>query len=120
MRRTSWGTLAVVGYLLSPLSWWNDLWVNIPLAYAVANLAHWLNVRLFLPAFITAYWVTNILGLILMHAGIRGAATEKSPAFNRAGALWWLAISIGYTAIMVALVHWGLLCPVEAYFQPGL
>lgn len=125
MRRTSWGTLAVVGYLLSPLSWWNDVWVNIPIAYAAANLSQVINSRLFLPTFIAAYWVTNILGLILMHTGVRGAATEKIPAFscqrqirpggNRARVLRWLAISLGYTALMVALVQWGILRPLEAY-----
>ncbi|MBU4199852.1 MAG: hypothetical protein KKG09_08030 [Verrucomicrobia bacterium] len=114
-RQTSWGTLAVLGYILSPLSWWNDLWVNIPIAYAVANLAQAMHPRFFLPAFVAAYWITNLFGLILMHVGIRGAATEKIPAFNRTGTLWWLAISLGYTAIMVALVHWGLLRPLAAY-----
>lgn len=28
--------IAVVGFVLSPLSWWNDLFVNIPLAYLFA------------------------------------------------------------------------------------
>ncbi len=30
------GIVAVIGYLLSPLSWWNDLFVNVPLAYLFA------------------------------------------------------------------------------------
>ena len=115
IRRTSWGALAVAGYVLSPLSWWNDLWVNIPIAYAIANLAYAANSRLFMPTFIAAYWVTNILGLILMHLGIRGSVTDKIPALNRAGMLWWLAISIGYTALIAALVHWDILRPVQAY-----
>ena len=115
IRRTSWGALAVFGYILSPLSWWNDLLVNIPIAYAVANLLYAVNSRLFIPAFIAAYWATNILGMILMHLGIRGSVTDKMPPLNRASILWWLAISIGYTALIAALVHWDILLPVEEY-----
>ena len=32
------GIIGTVGYLLSPLSWWNDLYFNIPIAYATAWL----------------------------------------------------------------------------------
>lgn len=117
MQRASWGTLAVLGYILSPLSWWNDLWVNIPLAYAAASLAQFLNPKFFLPVFVGAYWVTNLLGLILMHAGIRGAATEKVPGLTRAGAFWWLTISLGYTIAIALLVHWNILRPLETYIH---
>ena len=115
--RASWGTLAVLGYILSPLSWWNDLWVNIPIAYAAASLAQFLHPQLFLPVFVGAYWFTNLLGLILMHLGIRGAATDKIPALNRAGTFWWLAISLGYTIVIALLIHWGILRPLEAYLH---
>lgn len=116
IRRATWGLLAVLGYILSPLSWWNDLWINLPLAYAVANLAHAAGARMFLPTFIAAYWATNLLGLILMHVGIRGAATEKVPAFNSAGTYWWLALSLGYTAAIAVLVRLEILRPVGDYF----
>lgn len=29
---------ATVGYLLSPFSWWNDLYINFPIAYGMAYL----------------------------------------------------------------------------------
>ena len=35
-RKVCGGTLAFIGYMLSPLSWWNDLFVNWPLALAFA------------------------------------------------------------------------------------
>jgi hypothetical protein len=94
--------------------------VNIPIAYTCANLAHVLNPRLYLSAFIAAYWITNLLGLILMHVGIRGAATAKVPSFNLAGALWWLAMSLGYTFLIAALVHWDILRPLQAYLSGTL
>lgn len=32
------GLITAVGYVLSPLSFWNDMLVNIPLAYGFAYL----------------------------------------------------------------------------------
>ena len=29
-RRVAGGFLGFIGYMLSPLSWWNDLFVNVP------------------------------------------------------------------------------------------
>ena len=31
-RKMSGGVMAFIGFMLSPLSWWNDLFVNVPLA----------------------------------------------------------------------------------------
>jgi hypothetical protein len=35
-REIAGGTLALIGYMLSPLSWWNDMFINVPLALAFA------------------------------------------------------------------------------------
>lgn len=37
-RKIGGGTLAFIGFMLSPLSWWNDLFVNVPLALGFAWL----------------------------------------------------------------------------------
>lgn len=58
-----------IGYLLSPLSWWNDLFINIPIAYAFALIAKIVSHNLFQPIFILAYVATNIAGMILMDIG---------------------------------------------------
>ena len=34
-RKAYGGLLGFIGFLLSPLSWWNDLFVNVPLAVAL-------------------------------------------------------------------------------------
>ncbi len=65
--------LFTVGYVLSPLSFWNDAFVNIPIAYAAAVIASMLaGPSVFPAAFFTAYLATNIAGLIMMHVSIRG------------------------------------------------
>lgn len=68
-RRLGSGLLAVIGFILSPLSWWNDLLVNVPLAYLFSIPFTWLDDRLYLPAFIVGYWLTNVVGMLLLQTG---------------------------------------------------
>src|SRR5215468_6471788 len=82
-RKISGGFVATVGYLLSPLSWWNDAFVNLPLAVAFA----WLISAFYKPAFqasvVIGYWATNVLGFILLHKGAQKMLTEKEMKYSR-------------------------------------
>src|SRR5438067_10985732 len=82
-RKLSGGVLAAIGYLLSPLSWWNDLFVNVPLALAFA----WLVSLIYKPAFslslVLGYWLTNVLGFILMHKGAQQAFAKQDRKYTR-------------------------------------
>jgi hypothetical protein len=69
----SGSALVLTGFILSPLSWWNDLLVNVPIAYAFSYLFSLVSKSLFLPSFVMGYWITNILGFVLMHKGLVGA-----------------------------------------------
>src|SRR5437763_11778691 len=99
-RKVSGSVLAVVGFMLSPLSWWNDLFVNVPLALAFA----WVVSLLYKPAFeislIIGYWLTNVLGFVLMHKGAQKMLTEKPGGYSRRDLLRDLAISLLYTALI--------------------
>src|SRR5712691_10539499 len=66
-RRIKGGIVAFIGFMLSPLSWWNDLVVNVPLALAFAWIVSWFLPSLFTVIFIVGYWLTNVLGFVLMH-----------------------------------------------------
>lgn len=70
--------LLISGYILSPLSWWNDLYVNVPLSYVFAGLASRLYKAVFLGAFIVCYWITNIAGFIMMHKGAERVMQKKT------------------------------------------
>ncbi len=71
--------LFTVGYLLSPLTFWNDAFVNIPIAYAIAYLASLaLGPAMFPVVFLAAYNATNIIGLLLMHIGARGGVSLRA------------------------------------------
>jgi hypothetical protein len=64
----------IVGFVLSPLSWWNDLFVNVPLAWVMTwpalkltSFIFPVSKNFFLTAFIFNYWITNIIGMAMMH-----------------------------------------------------
>ena len=103
--------------MLSPLSWWNDLWVNVPLALAFA----WVVSLFYKPAFVACcvvgYWLTNVLGFVLMHKGAQKMfSTKKRRAIRRRDLLRDVGISLLYTVLIVALVKFGILKPLENYF----
>ena len=93
--------LATIGYILSPLSWWNDMVVNVPLAYAFAIPFTFISEGLFLPSFILGYWLTNFLGFILMHKGVTGLVRKRE---SRLGLRHQFVIALIYTAIIVVMV----------------
>jgi hypothetical protein len=82
LKRLRGGFLFVLGYLLSPLSWWNDLFFNLPFAYGFGYLASRLSPNYFLPAAIAGYWLSNVAGILLMQLGIvdvfQGEAKERN------------------------------------------
>ena len=118
-RKMSGGVLAVVGYMLSPLSWWNDLFVNVPLALAFA----WVVSVFYRPAFevslVVGYWLTNVAGLILMHKGAQQMLTDKKKKYSMRDLLRDVGISLLYTGLIVALIKFGVLKPFTAYFGSG-
>lgn len=104
--RRLWGSVVLfAGFMLSPLSWWNDLFVNVPLALGFA----WLISLCYPPAFKTAvvvgYALTNVLGFVLMHLG--GEAIVGKPAQRHLRRDIGLALL--YTAVVFALVQLGAL-----------
>jgi len=106
----------MIGFMLSPLSWWNDLVVNLPLALAFA----WLVSGFYKPAFaaslVLGYWLTNVLGLILLHKGARQILSEKQGRYSWRDLARDAGISLLYTALIVALVTLGVLKPIRGYF----
>ena len=114
-RKISGGTLAFVGFMLSPLSWWNDLFVNIPLALAFAWLVSLFWPSVYLASFILGYWITNLLGFVLLQKGAQQMATEKPVPYTRWSFLRDVLTSLGYTLLIVALVKYGILKPLPDY-----
>ncbi len=116
-RKTYGGILGFIGFMLSPLSWWNDLFVNVPLAVGFA----WLVSLAYKPAFIAAailgYWLTNVLGFVLLHKGAQKVLTNEDKLYTRRSLVRDILISRLYTLLIVALVKLGVLKPVTDYFK---
>ena len=95
--------LAVIGYILSPLSWWNDGFVNIPLSIATAYVLN----RFFgvdrLLGFYIGYLTTNTMGMFLLIYGGRLAAARRQS--SRKEMVTSTAISLVYTVIASIVLH---------------
>ncbi len=116
-RKITGGVLATIGFMLSPLSWWNDLVVNVPLATAFG----WLVGLVYRPAFsasvLVGYLLTNVLGFILMHKGAQQLLSEKERRYSWRNLARDAGISLLYTALILALLKLGILKPVQNYFN---
>jgi uncharacterized membrane protein YjjP (DUF1212 family) len=118
-RKISGGFLATIGFLLSPLSWWNDAFVNIPLALLFAWLVSFFYKPAFTASLIIGYWLTNVLGFVLMHKGARQMLSKEPSAGTRRELLADIIVSLIYTVVIVVLVKMGILKPFAGYFKQG-
>lgn len=100
-RKVFGSLLATIGYILSPLSWWNDMFVNVPLSYVFSLPFTLISERLFLPSFIIGYWLSNLLGFVLLHRGIRGLVAKEKSKYTL---LHSIAVTLLYTIVISILV----------------
>jgi hypothetical protein len=110
LQKLKGGILLVVGYLLSPLCWWNDLIINLPIAYGFGYVISLWRSEWFFGAAIVGYWLSNLVGIVLMQMGTKDIlqTTAKKRSFKHeifSGVL----TSTAYTAVIVALVYFHVL-----------
>ncbi|MFA6514372.1 MAG: hypothetical protein WCT50_03760 [Patescibacteria group bacterium] len=98
------GFIVTLGYLLSPLSWWNDLFLNIPIAYGFALLFSLISKNFFAPMMVIGYWITNIAGFILMHQGAKKLLDSDTTRYTKKELIKDLIFSILYTLVIVILI----------------
>jgi hypothetical protein len=111
------GLLGTIGFLLSPLSWWNDLFINFPIAYIGACLVSLFYRNAFLGAFVSFYWVTNVLGFMLLQKGLEKTfkGNKESNRYSLKDFLRDVLLSLAYTLLIIILVKLGIVKPVIAY-----
>ncbi|WP_157910914.1 hypothetical protein [Vulcanococcus limneticus] len=102
--------LLAVGWLLSPLCWWNDLVINLPIAYGVGVLVgHW-RPEWFAGGLVAGYWLSNVVGIVLMQTSAMEVFQDpENPGNLRRELLMGLLTSSVYTVAVFALVHFGVL-----------
>jgi len=109
------GAAFLVGWVLSPLTWWNDAFVNIPLSYLIANIVFYCaHIPLGWTLLIGIYWFTNILGLCLMY--LSGRSVIVSSRHKIKATVFLIVFTIIFTVIAVHLEKRGKLMPIGVFF----
>lgn len=100
-----------LGWLLSPMCWWNDLVFNLPLAYGVGWLVKQIHPQWFAGGLIAGYWLSNVVGIVLMQTSALEVFhdPDQPQASLRRELLWGLATSSVYTVVVYVLIHWGVI-----------
>ena len=105
--------MAFIGFILSPLTWWNDLFVNLPLAFGFAYVIGFIlspfvpvTVLLFIGLMAIGYFLSNMLGFLLMHKGLATAANKTKHKFCWKKNLLYSILAFG---LVVFSIHFGLL-----------
>lgn len=114
LRRFGALILVGIGWLLSPLCWWNDLLFNLPIAVGFAKVLSVWKQSWFVPGLVTGYWLSNVVGIILMQSGALGLLPGERTTNPQRDILIGLGTSTLYTLAVVALVRTGWLrTPIE-------
>jgi hypothetical protein len=95
----------MAGWLLSPLTTWNDILINIPLAYIMARAFKALVGLDMAILTVVFYWITNIAGLGMMYFGARRIAAESK--IPRKSLLSVIIPMIVYSVIIIIIDRWG-------------
>ncbi|MEQ8467403.1 hypothetical protein [Coleofasciculus sp. E2-BRE-01] len=109
LKKLRGGFLMGIGYMLSPLSWWNDLFFNLPIAYLFAYLFSWIFPDLFLPLTAVGYWLSNIIGILMMQIGATDMFFEQKQRNPKKDLLIGFGASTVYTLVVLALMYFHVL-----------
>lgn len=116
LRKLRGSLLLIIGYLLSPLCWWNDLFFNLPVAYFFGFICSLLSPNLLVPCSIVGYWLSNVAGILLMQVGTVDVFQKqtKERSFKK-DLFTGLASSTVYTFIIMALMQFDIIhSPISA------
>ena len=98
-----------IGYMLSPLSWWNDLFFNLPIALVFGYGTSWINPHWFIPGTVVGYWLSNVLGMIMIQFGAIDIFRPNDARNITRDALIGFGGATLYTVLFSALVYFHVL-----------
>jgi hypothetical protein len=102
-------TVFFIGWILSPLTFWNDAFVNIPIAYLLANLFIRFFPVDFLFAVVIFYWLSNFAGIVMMYFSGKDIFRDKKRILVELLKLF--ATMLAYSILLVLLNKAGVLRP---------
>ncbi len=106
LKKLRGGILLVLGFMLSPLSWWNDLFFNLPIAYGFGYLFSLWQPQWLLAGTIVGYWLSNLIGIVMMQFGATDVVEKgEKPRNVKRDLLIGLASSTAYTLVIVGLAQ---------------
>lgn len=82
---------------------------NLPIAYSLGWLVNWVHPGWLLPATVGGYWLSNVLGLVMMQWGVTDIVLTQSESTWRRDLLISLGSSTIYTLIVVGLLYFQVL-----------
>lgn len=116
LKRIIAGCIFFIGWILSPLTWWNDQFVNLPLSYLLANLFFYIFPLHFKWIVIISYYFTNLLGIFFMYWGGKKLVISFRDKLKALSIM--LVFPVIYTAMMLYLDCRGKLLPLGKLFPP--
>src|SRR3989338_5409068 len=108
MKQAAARVIFFIGWILSPMTSWNDAFVNIPLAYLLASLHTKAFPHTFPASIIAYYWLTNATGIVLAYIGGRELAVKE---IGKKGIKGSLLTIILYTVVLALLSSKGVIRP---------
>ncbi|MFA5145967.1 MAG: hypothetical protein WC515_01095 [Candidatus Omnitrophota bacterium] len=98
-----------IGWILSPFTVWNDPLINIPISYISANIAARFMRADFTLVVVVFYWLSNVLGILLMYISGRALIRDRQHALRE---LFKLVVAVVvYSGLLVFLGRLGILKP---------
>jgi hypothetical protein len=108
MRWLRWLTF-FIGWLLSPLTPWNDAFLNLPLAYVAASLVNRVLPNSFPVVFLASYWLTNLAGILLVLWSGHRLLKERPLQVHATRRLWvWMVL---FSLLILFLIWRGWVRP---------
>jgi len=98
-----------LGYMLSPLSWWNDLFFNLPIALAFGYVVSWFHSEWLLPGTVVGYWLSNVLGIVMMQLGATDLFLNEERRNLKRDLLLGIGGSTLYTVVVTLLIYFHVL-----------
>ena len=115
MKNISRGFMFFIGWILSPFTWWNDAFINIPISYLAANFLFSIVPIPFMWLVVASYWITNLIGLVFMY--LSGKSFILSSRDRKKTVMTTLIFMAIYTIAMVYLDKAGKLAPLCIFFE---
>ena len=109
LKKLRGGFFLVIGYLLSPLCWWNDIFFNLPISYCFGYICSLFSPNLLFPGLIVGYWFSNVAGILLMQVGAVDMFKQSKERNFKKELLTGLATSTVYTLVILALIHFKII-----------